>query len=96
MFQVSSMNIKLHKFKDYTSPLDIYTFQSPFEKIYLKTTPKYVLSEILKNTYLGWRALSYFKNIGDIDEIWKRLKSAFGNIPLVTRSTEKTNSLSLR
>ena len=38
-FQISSLNIKLAKFKGYESTNDIFTFQSTFEKLYLKSTP---------------------------------------------------------
>ena len=52
-FQISSVNIKLHKFKDYASEMDIYSFQSEFEKLYLKSTPRKMLPDLLKYNHLA-------------------------------------------
>ena len=78
-FQISSVNIKLQKFKDYSSELDIYSFQSEFEKLYLKTTPKKMLPDLLKYNHLAEPALSLVKCLDDIDEMWLRLKKAYGD-----------------
>ena len=48
-FKASSLNIKLTKYKGYDSNVDVYTFQNLFEKLYLKTTPKKLLPDLLKN-----------------------------------------------
>ena len=82
-FQISSLNIKLSKFKDYDSPLDVYTFQSNFEKIYLKSTPTNLLSDLLKNNFLEGPALTLVKSIDDINEIWRRLQAAYGNCKIM-------------
>ena len=78
-FQVSSLNIKLAQFKGYESDLDIYTFQYEFEKLYLKNTPKRMLPDLLKYNYLTDPALSLVKCLDNIDEMWNRLKKAYGD-----------------
>ena len=78
-FKRSKLNIKLARFSGYNSPMDIYTFQTDFEKICLSDTPKDVLPDLLKNNYLSDPALSLVKSVDDMDEIWKRLKQAYGN-----------------
>ena len=82
-FQSSKLNIKLQKFKGYESDIDIYTFQSDFEKLHKKSTPSSVLPDLLKNNYLDGPALSLVKGIDKIDEIWTRLKSSYGDAKLL-------------
>ena len=74
MFKEAKLNIKLPKFTGYDSILDVYTFQSEFEKLYKRTTPIRMLADLLKNNYLEGAALSLVKNEDNIDEIWSRLK----------------------
>ena len=78
-FQASALNIKLQLFKGYASDLDIYTFQMEFEKLYSKATPEKMLPDLLKNNYLADPALSLVKSPDEIDEIWTRLKKAYGD-----------------
>ena len=78
-FKTSSLNIKLEKFKGYTSDSDIYTFKSDFEKLYSKTTPTDKLSDLLKNNHLADPALALVKSLDDIAEIWERLLKAYGD-----------------
>ena len=78
-FKTSLLNIKLSKFSGYNSPTDIYTFQSEFEKIYLYSTPSELLPDLLKNNPLTDPALSLVKSVEKIEEIWKRLKQAYGS-----------------
>ena len=78
-FQVASLNIKLSKFSGYDSEMDIYTFQCEFDKLHLKTTPKKMLSDLLKYNYLSDSALSLVKSLDNIDEMWLRLKKAYGD-----------------
>ena len=85
LFQESKLKINLPKFSGYDSKLDIYTFQSEFMKIYKRTTPKRVMPDILKNNLLEGSALSLVKQVHDIDEIWIRLKSAYGDAKLLLK-----------
>ena len=78
-FNASLLNIKLSKYKGYESKHDIYTFQSEFEKLYLKSTPVSLLPDLLKNNFLEDPALLLVKNVDNMEEIWKRLKDAFGD-----------------
>ncbi len=78
-FKRSNLSIKLDKFSGYDSPNDIYTFQSDFEKIHLKDVPTDSLPAMLKSKYLADPALSLVKSVENIDEIWKRLKQAYGS-----------------
>ena len=76
---VKHLNIKLEKFCGYDSPVDFYTFRTRFEKIYLISTPSHHLPDLLKNNFLGEPALSIVKSLDDINEIWSRLRKAFGD-----------------
>ena len=78
-FNMSKMNIELPKFKNYDSSMDIYTFQTLFEKLHSKNTPKKFLPDLLKNNYLEEPALSIVKNVTDISDIWERLKASYGD-----------------
>ena len=78
-FQVSSLNINLSKFSGYDSELDIYSFQFEFEKLYVKTTPKKMLPDLLKYNYLKEPALALVKCLDNIDEMWIHLKKAYGD-----------------
>ena len=78
-FETSTLNIKLSKFKGYGSAMDIYTFQDTVEKLHLKSTPKHLFPDLLKNNYLENPALSIVKHIKNIEEIWRRLKEAYGD-----------------
>ena len=79
------MKIQLSKFHGYDSKLDIYTFQSQFSKIHDRTVPKRYMSDVQKNNFLDGPALLLVKNIDDIDEIWIRLKSAYGDTKILLK-----------
>ena len=78
-FKKSSLNIKLEKFSGYESPIDLYTFQSNFEKMHCSSTPRNLLPDLLKNNYLAGPALTMVKTLESIDSIWERLMEAFGD-----------------
>ena len=90
-FKESLLSIKLSKFSDFNSPYDIYTFQTKFEKLYLKSTPRSMIPELLKNNYLEDPALSLVKSVNNIDEIWARLKRAYGDPKIML--TKKLNEI---
>ena len=56
-----SYEIKLERFKGNKSKIDIYTFQSEFEKCHQKNVRKKLLPDYLKNNYLEGAALSLVK-----------------------------------
>ncbi len=78
-FKSSNLQIKLPKFKGYDSVLDIYTFKDKYDKLHSSSTPKRMMAEHIKNVYLEGSASDFVKRIDDIDEIWTRLKKAFGD-----------------
>ena len=82
-FDESKLNIHLDKFSGYDSTVDIYTFQTNFNKLYLRSTPKKVLPDLLKNNLLKDPAFSLVKSLTDIDDIWKQLKSAYGDTKML-------------
>ena len=82
-FPNKNLNQNLPKFSGYDSKLDIYNFQSEFPKIYKRTTPKRMMPDILNNNLLEGNALSLVLQVQEIDEIWARLKAAYGNPKLL-------------
>ena len=50
-----------------------------------RTVPKRYMPDVLKNNYIDSSALSLVKNIDDIDEIWDRLKAAYGDTKLLLK-----------
>ena len=51
--------------------------------MHLKDTPTALLPDLLKNNFLEGPALSLVKNVTDIDDIWKRLKDAYGDCKIM-------------
>ena len=93
-FKRSNLSISLAKFSGYDSPIDIYTFQSDFEKIHLKDVPTDSLPAMLKSKYLADPALSLVKTVDNIDELWKRLKQAYGSPKvLLKKKFQELNSV---
>ena len=96
-FKKSSLNIKLPKFVGYNSPMNIYTFISEFDKLYSGSVPKLLQADLLKNNLLDKRALSLVKSVTNIEEIWSRLKSAFGDREiLLANKLSEINSFDLK
>ena len=62
--------------------MDFYTFQSKFQRAYAKY-PKSLLVEWLTNNHLEGKAKECIGTLNDIDEIWSRLRSNFGNTELL-------------
>ena len=93
-FNQSKLNIQLSKFKGYTSCLDIYSFKRDFDKLHEKSVPTCLMADVLKNNYLEGAALALVKHENDISEIWKRLKTAYGDVKflLSNKLSELSNS----
>ncbi|XP_066931129.1 uncharacterized protein [Clytia hemisphaerica] len=95
-FKKSQLNIKLPTFTGYDSHIDIYTFNSEFNKLF-SDIPKSYQSDLLKNNHLGKHALELVKNVTDIQDIWTRLKDAFGDRRLLlSNKLSKLNSIDLK
>ena len=60
-------------------------FKIEFVMIYKRTTPKIMISDVLKNYHLEGAALSLVRSVDNIDEIWQRLKSAYGDPKLLLK-----------
>ena len=84
-FKESKLKINLSKFSGHDSKLDVSTFWSEFIKIYKWRRPKRMMSDVLKNNYLEGAALSLVRSVDNIDEIWQRLKSAYGDPKLLLK-----------
>ena len=78
-FKALTLNTKLSKFQGYQSELDVYSFQREFEKLRLRSYPKKLLGDLLKNNYLAEPAIYLVKSVDDIDVIWERLHKAYGD-----------------
>ena len=85
LFNESKLKINLPKFSGYESKIDIYTFQSKFMKVHKRATPTRMMADVLKNNLLERPALSLVRSVTDIDEIWKRLKAAYGDPKLLLK-----------
>ena len=58
--------------------MDIYSFQTEFEKLISPRIQKKLLPEYLNWNYLEGPALFLVKEFADIDTIWAKLKESFG------------------
>ena len=79
----SNKHIKLDKFSGYESSIDYYAFRTNFEKLHLEITPTHFLPVLLKNNYLSDPALTLVRSLTTVDEIWERLKSAYGDTKMM-------------
>ncbi|XP_066917918.1 uncharacterized protein [Clytia hemisphaerica] len=91
LFSAAKLNIEISKFSGYDDVIDIYTFKDNFSKVHEKSTPKHLLGDLLKNNYLQEPALGVVKMLTDIDEIWSRLKSTYGDVMILLN--QKLNRL---
>ena len=78
-FTKLKLDIKIEKFSDFDASTDFYTFRSNFEKVHLSSTPKEHLPDLLRNNYLTDPARTMVSNLTSIDEVWERLREAFGD-----------------
>ena len=86
------LKIELKRFSGYDSATDIYSFQAEFEKLHTTRFPKALLPDYLKYIYLEGSALLLVKGRTGIDEIWVRVKEAFGNTKVLLHN--KLNEIS--
>ena len=88
---LSNLTIELDKFQGYDSKMDIYTFRSEFEKNVQRKHQKRYWVDILKKSYLSGPAFILVEKLEDIEEVWKKLTEAYGNVKLLLQT--KMNNL---
>ena len=86
VFNMSTLNIKLPKFKWYNSELDIFSFEDEFENLYSRDVPKKRLPDLLKKNHLDTTPLSLVKDLDGIAEIWVRLQKAYGDSRIMLKN----------
>ena len=79
-------SIELSKFKGYDSKLDIYGFRSDFEKLIQPNIPKRIWVETLRKNYLTGPALTLVEKCETIEDVWKKLTDAYGNVKLLLQN----------
>ena len=82
----ATLDIEMKKFKGYGSEDDYYTFKSEFKKLVEPVVQKTFWADYLKKNCLSGAALNLVRKIDDIEEIWKKLKEAYGNTHLMLQS----------
>ena len=91
------LDIELKKFKGYNSEMDIYSFKEEFKRLVEPVIPKKLLPDYLKKNYLTGGAHTLVYQMDDIDKIWDKLISVFGNTQMLLQnkicSLDKFSSL---
>ena len=82
----SLIPIELSKFKGYDSKLDIYTFKSEFQKLIQPNVQNIYWLDTLRNNYLSGPALTLVEKTETIDEAWKKLITAYGNVKFLLQN----------
>ena len=82
------LGIQLEKFSGYDSALDFHTFKSDFYRLVVPRIQAPLLPDYLKKNFLVGQALELVKEIPDLDTIWDRLKSSYGDV--ITLMSKKT------
>ena len=89
------LELELPKFSGYESKLNFYSFKSEFERLISPRITAPLLPDYLKNNYLRGHALEVVREIDDLDKIWERLKSSFGNVSiLLNNKLDKVEKIS--
>ena len=81
-----SLKISIGRFSGFDSAMDIYTFQTEFEKVFVPNITAKMLPDYLKYNHLEGAALTLVKGLETMSEIWKRLKEAYGDTDVLLRS----------
>ena len=81
-----ALPIDLPKFKGFDSKLDIYSFKSEFEKLIEPSIQSVTWFKTLKNNYLSGPAFTLVDKLDNIDEAWKKLIEAYGNVRLLLQN----------
>ena len=61
LIKESKLNIKLSKFSGFDSELDVYTFQTEFEKLYLRTTTTLGSETFAARNFRGFAFFGLFR-----------------------------------
>eukprot|EP00794_Sanderia_malayensis_P010066 gene10066-11094_t len=87
MVEIKMINGRFEKLslmkQNYSRSLDIEVKQREPDKIHLQSTPKELLPDLLKNNYLLEPASIAVKSLENIDDIWQRLKDAYGDAKIM-------------
>ena len=81
-----SLNLKLPPFSGYDSQLDIFSFKRDFGKLVEPYISKIHWADSLKRKYLSGSALTLVKGMDDIDKIWEKLQSTYGDVQLLLQN----------
>lgn len=81
-----TLDIDLPKFNGYDSKIDVYQFRSEFEKLIEPSLQKQYWADYLKKKCLAGGALVLVDQIKDIDDIWKKLISSYGNARILLQN----------
>ena len=81
-----SLDLKLPKFSGYDSQLDIFTFRREFKKLVEPYISRIHWSDTLKWKYLSGQALTLIESMDDIDKIWQKLESTFGDVQILMQN----------
>ena len=82
----SLLKIELPQLRGYDSKMDIYTFQSEFEKLISPNIQRKLLPDYLKKNYVAGPALLLVQEIMDIEGMWGKLKESFGSTMLLLQN----------
>ena len=82
----TEVSLELSKFQGWDSKLDIFSFKTDFERLIQPTLQKRYWVDSLKTKYLTGSALVLVERCKTIDEIWKTLFEAYGNVKLLLQN----------
>ena len=83
---ISTLEINLEKFQGYDSKIDIYSFRADFEKLIQPKHQKRFWIDVLKKNYLTGPALTLVDKVEKIEDVWKKLIEAYGNVKLLLQT----------
>ncbi len=82
----SGVSLELSKFQGWDSKLDIFSFRTDFERLIQPTLQKRYWVDSLKTKYLTGSALVLIEKCKTVDDIWKKLFEAYGNVKLLLQN----------
>ena len=85
----SNVKNNLPKFRGYESPLGTYSFQVEFEKLISPAVKVSLIPDYLRNNFFEGSALLVVNGIDKLEDIWQRLKNAYGNTEVLLKNKLK-------